>query len=227
MRDRERLADSARQSDPPVVTTTAPRSTSIRVGWLLVGVGLLCGVVAALVLVTSVGRAFQDALMRPPCATPCSEVLDLDAGHYLVFEEIGRSRSVGPFSSTTEGPTSISPADVTVTAPAGRVLDIVPAGSSQTIDRNGAIYADVVSFRVSEAGRYRIVVDAPRPTRILVAPGLGQTFAKALPGIGVAVVGFALGMTGLVLLVVAWVDRRTGRGSAGRGSAAATGPPSR
>lgn len=181
---------------------------TFRSGWLLVGIGLVCGIVAALMLVRSVGPAFNDVLLRSPCATPCSEVLDLDAGHYLVFEEVGRSTSVGPFSSTTEEPMTIAPADVVVTSPTGRILDVAQPGSSQTIDRNGAIYGGAVSFQVPEAGRYRVVVDAPRATRILVAPGLGQTFLRALPGIGVASLGFAVGLTGLVLLIVAWIRRR-------------------
>lgn len=197
-----------RIGDDPVVTPRTPRFVTFRVGWLLVGVGLVCGIVAGFVLVRSVGPAFKDALVRPACPTPCSEALDLEAGHYLVFEEIGRSTSVGPFSSTTQGLTTITPDEVAVTSPTGQALEIGQPTSSQTIERGGTIYGGAVSFEVPAAGRYRIAVDAPGATRILVAPGLGQTFLRALPGIGVAGLGGAVGLTGVVLLIMAWIRRR-------------------
>jgi len=191
------------------VTTNKRGLVDLRTGWLLVGVGLACGVAAAFMLVSSVGPAFDDAFLKHPCPTPCSEVRDLDAGHYLVFEQIGRSTSVGPLSSTTQGPTTITPADVVVTSPTGRTLAVAEPGTSQTIDRNGSIYGGAVSFHVPEAGRYRVTVNAPGETRVLVAPGLGQTFLRALPGIAVAGLGFVAGATGLVLLIIAWVRRRS------------------
>jgi hypothetical protein len=191
------------------MTMEMRRLVNFRVGGLLVGVGLACGFSAAFMLVSSVGSAFNDSFLRHPCATPCSEVLDLDAGHYLVFEQIGRSTSIGPLSSTTQGPATISPADVAVTSPTGRTLAVAEPSSSQTIDRNGAMYGGVVSFHVPEAGRYRVSVDAPGERRVLVAPGLGQTFLKALPGVVVAGLGFVAGVTGLVVLIVAWIRRRS------------------
>ena len=198
-----------------MVTVRTRRFVSFRVGWLLAGAGLACGILAAFMLVRSVGPAFRDALVRSPCVTPCSEVLALDAGHYLVFEEIGRSASVGPFSATMQGPTTISPADVAVTSASGSTLEVAEPGSSQSINRNGAIYAGVVSFRVPEAGRYRVAIEASHGRRILVAPGLGQTLVKALPGIAVAGIGFAAGLTGLVVLIVAWIRRRDSVASTG------------
>jgi hypothetical protein len=197
------------------VTEKTSRVVNVRVGWALVCVGVVCGIVAVFMLVGSVGPALRDALVRPPCATPCSESLHLEAGHYLVFEEVGRSTTVGPFSSSTEGPATVSPARVAVTAPSGEALDVVAPSASETIERNGAIYGGVAGFHVREPGRYRVAVDVPPGTRILVAPGLGQTFLRALPGIGVAVTGFAVGLTGLVFLIVAWIRRRTPEGPPG------------
>ncbi|HEX6326936.1 MAG TPA: hypothetical protein VFZ72_10225 [Jiangellaceae bacterium] len=86
-------------------------------------------------------------------------------------------------------------------------MDVEEPSSSQRIGRNGTIYSGVVSFHVPEAGRYRVAVDAPGETRVLVAPELIQTFVKALPGIAVAVPGFVAGVTGLVVLIVAWIRR--------------------
>ena len=192
-----------------MVNLTVSRILGRRVGWLLIAVSLVCGIIAAIMLVSAVGPSLKDALVRHPCATPCSEVLDLDAGNYLVFEEIGHSSSVGPLSTTTQAPTTIAPADVAVTSSTGRALEMAEAGSSETINRDGAIYRDVVSFHVPEAGAYRVVVDAPQVTQVLVAPGIGQTFLKALPGLGVLGMALTLGLTGLVLVTLAWIRRRT------------------
>lgn len=67
------------------MTTGTGRIVNLRVGGILVGAGIACGILAAFMLITSVGAAFNDSFLRDPCATPCSEVLDLHAGHYLVF----------------------------------------------------------------------------------------------------------------------------------------------
>jgi hypothetical protein len=159
-------------------------------------------------LVSSVGSALNDALLRDPCATPCTEVRDLEKGHYLVFERVGSSSTIGPFSTKTQGPATISPADVTVTSASGRVLEVGEPSSSESIDRGGTTYGGVVSFHVPEAGRYRVSVVAARETQVVVAPGLGQTFVKALPGLAVAGLGFLVGLGGLVVLILAWSHRR-------------------
>jgi hypothetical protein len=183
-------------------------------GWAIVGIGLACGVVAALMLVSSVGSAVNDVFFRDPCATPCAGVRNLEKGNYLVFERVGSSSSVGPFSSRFQGRGTISRTDVTITSIGGRALEVGEPGTSQTIDRGGTIYAGVVSFHVPESGRYRVAVDAPAETRILVAPGFGQIFVKALPGLVVGGIGVVDGVVGLVLLILAWIHRRSADGAA-------------
>jgi hypothetical protein len=190
------------------VTNEKHRLVTFRVGWLLVAIGLACGLAAGLMLAVSVGPALKDAFLRHSCATPCSELLDLDAGRYLVFEQTGHTTSAGPVTSTEQSPTTITPTDVAVTSSTGRALEVTHASASETINRNGDIYASVVSFHVPESGRYRVSVDAPDETRILIAPGIGQTLVRALPGAAVASLGFAVGAAGVAILIVAWVRRR-------------------
>jgi hypothetical protein len=184
---------------------------SRRVGWLLTGTGAAIGIVAAFVLVSSAGPALNDTFLRDPCATPCTQTRDLEAGNHIVFERIGSSSTIGPLTTRTQGATTLSPDDVEVTTQSGRVLDVVASGSSQTIDRSGTIYRGVVGFRVPEGGRYRVSIDAPHETRVIVAPGLGQTFLDALPGLVVAALGVAAGIVGLVVLVIDWTRRRSAR----------------
>jgi hypothetical protein len=182
------------------------RIVSFRVGWLLVGVGLVCAIFAAFVIV-GLGPALNDTFLRRPCATPCSEVLDLDAGRYLVFEQVGRSTRVGPVTTTTQGEATISPANVEVTSAVGRSLQISRPGSTQTIERNGTTFRGVASFEVPESGRYLVTVDSPGRTQVLVAPGLGQTLLRALPGVALGGLGALAGGAGVVLLILAWTRR--------------------
>jgi hypothetical protein len=197
-----------RIGDDRSVTTGKPRFVDLRTGWFLVAVGLAFGIAAVLMLVSSVGSAMNDVFFRDPCPTPCTEVRNLEKGHYLVFEQIGSSRSIGPLSSRTQRPATISPDDVTVTSSSGRLVEVGEPSSSQTIDRNGTTYGGVVSFHVPESGRYRVSVIAPDETRVLVAPGLGQTFVTAFPGLVVAGLGLVAGVLGLVALILAWVRRQ-------------------
>jgi hypothetical protein len=104
---------------------------------------------------------------------------------------------------------TISPSEVVVTSPTGQELDVLEPGSSESIDRSGTIYGGVVSFRVPDAGPYRVSVDAPAETLVLVAPSLGQTFLKALPGAALAGFGVIAGVTGLGLSIVAWTRPRS------------------
>lgn len=182
-----------------------------RTGWILVCVALVCGAAAAVILVGSVGSAVNDVFFRDPCATPCVQERDLEKGNYIVFEQTGSSSQVGPFSARTQGHATIGRADVLVTSSSGRALAIGEPSSSQTIDRNGTVYVGVVSFHVPESGRYRLSVDAPGATQVLVAPGLGQTLVNAVPGLVVGGLGGLAGSIGLIVLILAWTRRRSSR----------------
>lgn len=197
------------------MTTTKRRLVSSRVGWVLVTFGLALGIVAAILLARSVGPALNAAFFKHSCATPCSQVLGLNAGRYLVFEQTGDSNSVGPVTTSHRGPTTITQSDVVVTSADGRTLDVFASNGSETITRNGTIYTGAVSFRVPESGRYRVSVHAPGATHVIVAPGIGQLFAKALPGVAVAVVGLVAGTMGIVVLILAWTRRRSAAPAAG------------
>ncbi|HET7689978.1 MAG TPA: hypothetical protein VFK41_06355 [Nocardioidaceae bacterium] len=186
-----------------------------RVGWLLIGLGFALGGSGVFMVASSVAPALQDSFLQSPCSTPCVEQLELDAGEYLVFEEVGRSRQAGPLSSTRRRPPTITSGDVTVSSAAGEALAVSVPSSSQTIDRNGAIYLGVVTFDVPTSGVYTVSVEAPVSTRVLVAPDFGRTFLKALPGFAVGALGAVLGILGIVVLVLVKTGesqtRRTGR----------------
>lgn len=143
-----------------------------------------------------------------PCLTPCSQRLNLNEGRYLVFEQVGSTNQVGPVTSTRTDAASITPADVTVTTPTGERLEVTQPGSNQTIDRNGTMYGGVAIFNVPEAGTYEVSVDVPELTQIFVAPDLGRTMLKALPGFAAAMVASIALLVGLVVLLMARGRRR-------------------
>lgn len=176
---------------------------NFRTGWGLIAAGLVCGVAGVLLLVGSVGSAFTDMFFSDTCLTPCSLRLNLNEGKYLVFEQVGSSDQVGPVTSTRTDAASITPADVTVTAPTGERLEVTQPGSNQTIDRNGTMYGGVASFNVPKTGTYELSVNVPGPTQIFVAPDLGRTMLKALPGFATAVVASIALLVGLVVLLTA------------------------
>lgn len=176
---------------------------NFRSGWLLVAAGIACGGLAAFLLVNAVGSAIGDSFLREPCTTPCSSVLELDQGDYLVFELVGRSKRIGSVTSFSRGPETLGPADVTVQSVSGQELDIRRPSSGQTIERNGAIYGGAVRFEVPEAGRYTVSIKGRGDTNVLVAPALDQTFVRAVPGVLVVLLGGIAISTGLVVLLMA------------------------
>lgn len=183
------------------------RIVNFRTGWTLIGLGLACGVAAGFLLVATVGPAVQDLFLSDPCATPCDRDFELREGHYLVFEQLGRSTSIGPYSSTTIDAPTITPADVTLTSSAGEPLVATDLNTTQTIDRNGTIYRGVAGFDVPSEGTYRLSIDVPDQSRVVLAPGLGQTFLRAIPGLLTAGLGSMALLAGFVVLLIAWVRR--------------------
>jgi hypothetical protein len=181
---------------------------NFRSGWLLVAAGIACGGLAALLLVNAVGSAFSDSFLHEPCDTPCSSVLELEQGDYLVFELVGRSKQIGSVTWSSRGPETLGPADVRVQSVNGQELKIREPSSGQTIERNGAIYGGVVRFDVPEAGRYTVSIKGCSDKSVLVAPALDQTFLKAIPGVLVVLLGGIALSAGLVVLLMARSRRR-------------------
>jgi len=60
-----------------------------------------------------------------------------------------------------------------------------------------------VRFDVPEAGHYTVSIKGRSGKSVLVAPGLDQTFRKAIPGVLVGLLGGIAISTGLVVLLMA------------------------
>lgn len=172
-------------------------------------IGVLLGV-AAVVMLVGPGRDLVGGLTRPACATPCSRLMDLSKGTTVVFERVGDQVGGGGFTYSEMRVGTIGPRDVRVARPDGPPLEILPmpSGSSQTLNRNGALYRGVARIRVPQDGTYVVTVTGSSSTEVVLAPDIGQTFLHALPWIGLGGVGFLFLATGFVLLVVVKPARR-------------------
>lgn len=172
-----------------------------RNGWGLLATGVALLLAATFLAVFWAGPVVKAAFFADPCRTPCAIDLELEPGSYLVFEEVGSTHSYGPFSETETGPPRVSPTDVTVTSANGARTAVNSPGADETITRDDTIYRGVASFRVGEAGRYRIAVAGEPGAHVFVAPGLGRLFLRAAPVVLLALLGLASGITGLVFLL--------------------------
>lgn len=198
---------------PTTLVAPPPRSSRLvnrRVGWLLVLAGLVGAAVGIWLLIPK-DPALGGSVPDNACSTPCAEVLALDEGHHMVFEQIGRSDSHWELIRSTQVPATITPKDVSITSPTGRQLDVSEPTSTetQTITRNGRVYGGVVGFHVQDGGRYRVVVDAPASTHVIVEPDWYESLTRALPVAGcVLILSAALFGSGLVVLIVSRSRRR-------------------
>jgi len=129
-----------------------------------------------------------------PAATPAEIIGDLQAATtYAVYEE-------------TDSATTITPADVKVTAEDGTALTVSgPASQTVVNGEGGTTFTEVATFIVGTSGTFAVAVAKPGAT-VAVAPSVSvasQGFAFG----AVAIVGIVLSLVGVVLLIVGAVQR--------------------
>lgn len=163
------------------------RSGAIWTGVILMAVGLVLGI-GALVAVMVPTMAM---LQAPGMAAPGSQSFDLDAGENAVYERVANQ-----FDDTT-----ITPADVSVTAPGGAAVKVSPVAGDEILAAENGTYAAVARFKADPAGRYEVKLANATPSRVVVGPtytGLGRRIAPWLLG------GFGAGLLFLIGFVV-WI----------------------
>ena len=177
--------------------TRAPGpSTALSVVVLIFG--LVIGVVGVVKAVAPLVRTLGSS---PEFATPQTASLRLSSGDYIVYERTGSGFSL------SGGATTLTPADVVVTAPDGRRLAVRFASDSERITRNGDAYEGAVRFSTPEAGRYELHITGSAG-RVIVARSLEDTIRAGLPWWGVALLGGAVAVAGLVMWIVGGARRR-------------------
>jgi hypothetical protein len=180
------------------------------VGW---GIGLLIGgVVLALISVVGGYRAIADDVrffLAGSVSSPGTVTLHLTPGQYEVMEKVGDTASAGSLSTTTLGPTRITPNDVTVSNEAGGTLSVEASTTPFDFTRGTSRYQTAVQFQVFDEGNYAITVATPQ-SRFLVTPEVGSVVRHAAPWMLLLTLSGVAVVVGLVLLIVGLVrGRRT------------------
>lgn len=188
-----------------VPTRTQPRSRStLRVGLLVLAIGVAAGIVG---LVGALRPVFQTVLTGS-LETPVATTLDLDEGHYIVYEWTGTARGGGGFTFTNNGAMTLTVESAAVTGPSGERVPVrLATRGSQTITQGTRIYSDALAFDAPRTGSYTVVIESIAPGRVVIARSLGDTFRRAVPMILLAVGGFLALVAGAVLLVIHTVRR--------------------
>ena len=188
------------------------KGPSVRLGIAVIVAGFVVGVLPAIKLIPEVIRAFSS----PATVTPGVVHVDLRSGRYVIFELTGHRTDVGGgginFNYTRNNAPSIGPEAVIVTASTtGRRISVKAMSSNETITRGSQIFTGVVEFNVSDRGAYDVHVNSPRPSRVIVARSIADTFTRFLGWIVLAALAWLTVVSGIALLIIGAVRRRRQR----------------
>ena len=177
----------------------------VTVGAVTAAISLVLTVVSGVLIVTSVGGPLVTSFTSPARATPLDVCLVLEAGRFTVFEKT----PVGVTSSTT-----VTADDVTVTGPDGASIPTSNLSSTETMTRDDASFTGAVRFRAPVDGSYRVRVDTPPGTEVVIAPAFGTGFRAVLRWFAIGAISTVTLLVGIVLVIIGLVRRRSGRNRA-------------
>ena len=198
---------SAGDDESVEATTNAskprPPGPSLRLAVVLMVLGIGVAVPTLVAGIVPVVRAVTTSYRFE---APDTVRLQLGKGEYLLYEATG-SDSLGSTFSGNDAVT-ISPEDVTVTAPDGSGVEVRDRGSVvETLSISGERYVGAVRFTAAAPGEYTIAVRASSQKGVAVARPFGATVQSVLGWFGLAALGGLVFVTGLVLLIVGSIRR--------------------
>jgi hypothetical protein len=201
---------------PAVPQSSKPAGPSLRVSIALIIFGAALAIPTFIAGVAPIVRAVQSPIRLE---VPGRASMHLEHDDYMLYEDKGAS-SIGNAFSPDDSVT-ITPEDVTVTAPDGSAVSVSERGSFiETINVDGRRYVGAVRFTAPVAGEYVVGVTGAPVGRALVARPLASVARGSIGWFALAGLGAVLVVVGVVLLVVGAVRR--GRA---RVPAFATSPP--
>ncbi len=137
---------------------------------------------------------------------PGSIRVHLHEGTWNVYELSGGTDSYGPVNITHDNGISIDPSMVTVEGPAGPVRVHVP--DNESISRGGDRFGAAVRFDAPTDGDYRITIDVPARTRVMIAPSFLDILLDTLPWLILGGVAGIVVLVGFVMLIVGTTRRQ-------------------
>jgi hypothetical protein len=175
---------------------------SLRIALALLVIGVMVAVPAA---VTVALRAVR-TLSTSSISTPGALRRHLAPGTWFVFQRTGTTSGGGGFTVTRNDAPTLTPSEVTVTAPDGSELEVRFVTVNETITKGSRIYTAVVQFKAASSGSYTVRVQTPG-SEVIIARSLGETFRGILGLVAVGSVGGVLIAAGVILLIVGYVRR--------------------
>ncbi len=185
------------------------RGPRLRTAIPVMVLGLVLGITGAVAL----GVAFWDVISGPRYLIPSTVVVRLDSGTHIVFEQTGTKESFGALNVSRFDAVSITPNQITVTAPDGTELAVRRSAHDESIDRNSDHYVAAVEFNAPDAGTYRLQFRT-RPGRVVIQAPLGDVVRDNVGWIVAVGVGGLVFIGGFVLLIVGIARRSSARRAA-------------
>jgi hypothetical protein len=197
--------------NPPVAPapSSRPPGPSLALSLLVGTLGIVIGVVAVVaIIIPLVDHLGSDAYRVP------GEIhLHLKHERYLVYQ---REEFADVF-----GAVNLSPATLTVTGPDRATVPVEFDGRDEKFSKGSTDYRSTLSFEPPASGDYELVFTNRLATEVVVARSTEDVVRSVLVWFGVAALGGAVLLAGIILLIIGV----TRRGRAKRAAYAAWGPP--
>jgi hypothetical protein len=201
---------------PAAPQAPKPPGPSLRLSITLMIVGAALAIPTFVAGIVPIVRAVRSPIRFE---VPGRAHMHLEHGDYMVYEDRGASSFGNAFSQ--DDSVTITPTDVTVTAPSGEPVDVFERGSVlEIMNVEGRHYVGAVRFTAPTAGEYVVGVNATTAGHVLVARPLGSVARGSIGWFALTGLGGLLFIVGVVLLIVGAVRR-----SGSRAPAFASAPP--
>jgi hypothetical protein len=186
----------------------APRRRRLPPLWLSLAV-LLAGVGAVAGAVDTGLPDPRQSLDGPRMTVPGQQTVTLAEGPWTMFERTGTSRGGGGVSFTDTTGVTFGADDVVVSGPQPVSTRSDLEGTTETLNRGGALYTGAVRFDVRGKGSYTITVRSDDPTahEVILARPLSYSF-RHWKSLVVLVLGAIAMVAGGVLLVLGILRQR-------------------
>jgi Protein of unknown function (DUF2510) len=161
---------------------------------------VVLGVVLAVVGGTAGISKIVNAVTSPVVLTPADIHRHLATGTYEIYV-------------TDDVIAPINPADITVTSADGQRIPINVVGGSdtETLTRDGRSYVGEVTFKISDAGNYEVLVGGRSGVPFILSNSLGDIARHAVLWLALLGFGVLVAVLGGVLVIVGSVRRHRAR----------------
>jgi len=186
------------QPSPP-----KPPGPSLRLSITLIVAGAALAIPTFIAGIVPIVRAVRSPIRFD---VPGRAQMHLGHGDYMVYEDKGASSLGNAFSP--DDSVTITPENVTVTAPDGTAVAVSERGSLiETLTVDGRRYVGAVRFTAPVAGEYVVGVTGTTADNVLVARPIGSVASGSLGWFALAALGGVVLVVGVVLLIVGAMRR--------------------